>query len=49
MKLNMVKQNVQKALQKFPDTKNKKYEKTQEQINEITGALKKHQVKHRSL
>jgi hypothetical protein len=39
----MVSQNVQEALKKFQDTKNKKYEVTQKQINEIIGALEKHQ------
>jgi hypothetical protein len=32
-----------KALKKFQDNKNKEYEKTQKQINEIVGALNKHQ------
>jgi hypothetical protein len=41
MILDMVKQNVQEALKKFQDTKNKKFKKTQEQINKIIGALKK--------
>jgi hypothetical protein len=36
----MVNQNVQEALKKF---KIKEYEKTQKQINEIIGALNKHQ------
>jgi hypothetical protein len=36
-------ENVQEALKKFQDTKNKEYEKTQKQINELRGALKKHQ------
>jgi Skp family chaperone for outer membrane proteins len=39
----MVNQNIQEALKKFQDTKNKEYEKTQKQINELTGALNKHQ------
>jgi ubiquinone biosynthesis protein UbiJ len=39
----MVNQNVQEALKKFQDNKNKEYEKTQKQINEIIGALNKHQ------
>jgi hypothetical protein len=39
----MVKQNVQEALKKFQQEKNKEYEKTQKQINEIMGALNKHQ------
>jgi hypothetical protein len=43
MILDKVNQNVQEALKKFHDTKNKEYEKTQEQINEIIGALNKHQ------
>jgi hypothetical protein len=37
MLLDMVNQNVQEAL-KFQYTKNKEHEKTQEQINELTGA-----------
>jgi ABC-type transporter Mla subunit MlaD len=41
--LDMVNQNVQEALKKFQDNKNKEYEKTQDQINEIIGALNKHQ------
>jgi hypothetical protein len=43
MILDMVNQNVQDALKKFQDTKNKEYEKTQKQINELIGALNKHQ------
>jgi hypothetical protein len=43
MLLDMVNQNVQEALKKFQDTKNKEYEKTQKQINELIGALNKHQ------
>jgi hypothetical protein len=39
----MVNQNVQEALKAFQDTKNKEYEKIQEQISEIIGALHKHQ------
>jgi chromosome segregation ATPase len=39
MVLHMVNQNVQEVLKKFQDTKNKEYKKTQEQINEIIGAL----------
>jgi hypothetical protein len=41
----MVNQNVQEALKKFQDNKNKEYVKTQKQINEIIGALNKHKVK----
>jgi hypothetical protein len=35
MLLDMVNQNVQEALKKFQDKKNKEYENTQKQINEI--------------
>jgi hypothetical protein len=38
----MVNQNIQEALKKFQDTKNKEYEKTQKEINELIGALNKH-------
>jgi hypothetical protein len=31
--LGMVNQNIQNALKKFQDTKNKEYEKTQKQMN----------------
>jgi hypothetical protein len=40
----MVNQNVQETLKKLQDNKNKEYEKTQKQINEIIGALNKHQT-----
>jgi chromosome segregation ATPase len=43
MILDMVKQNVQEALKKFQDTKNREYEKTQKQINELIEDLNKHQ------
>jgi uncharacterized protein Yka (UPF0111/DUF47 family) len=43
MLLDMVNQNVQEALKKFQDTKNKDCEKTQKQIKELIGALSKHQ------
>jgi hypothetical protein len=43
MLLDMVNQNIQEALKKFQDNKSKEYEKTQKQINEIKGALNKHQ------
>jgi hypothetical protein len=33
MLLDMVNQNIQEALKKFQDNKNKEYEKTQKQIN----------------
>jgi methionyl-tRNA synthetase len=41
--LDMVNQNIQGALKKFQDTKNKEHEKTQKQINEFRGSLTKHQ------
>jgi polyhydroxyalkanoate synthesis regulator phasin len=41
---HMVNQNIQEALKKFQDKKTKEYEKTQKQINEIIGALNKHQT-----
>jgi uncharacterized protein YukE len=45
MLLDMVNQNVQEALKKFQDTKNKEYEKTQKQINEFIGDPNKHYSK----
>jgi ribosomal protein L1 len=45
MLLDTVNQNVQEALKKFQDTKNKEDEKTQKQINELIGALNKHESK----
>jgi hypothetical protein len=39
----MVNQNVQNALKKFQDTKNKQHEKTQKQINELREDFNKHQ------
>jgi exonuclease VII small subunit len=44
MLLDTVNQNVQEALKKFQDNKNKEYEKPQKQINEIIEALNKHQT-----
>jgi cell division protein FtsX len=41
--LDMVNQNVQDTLNKFQNTKNKEYEKTQKQISELIGALNEHQ------
>jgi cell division protein FtsX len=41
--INLDNQNVQEALKKFQDTKNKEYEKTQKQMNELRGALNKYQ------
>jgi hypothetical protein len=43
MILDMDKQNVQEALKKIQDTKNKEYDKTQKQVTEIIGSLNKHQ------
>jgi hypothetical protein len=43
--LDMVNQNVQGALRKFQGTKNNIYGKTQKKINELIGALNKHQSK----
>jgi polyhydroxyalkanoate synthesis regulator phasin len=39
MILDAIYQNVQDALKKFQDTKNKEYEKIQKQIDELIGAL----------
>jgi uncharacterized protein involved in exopolysaccharide biosynthesis len=39
----MVSQNVQDALKKFQDTKNKEHEKTQKQINELREDFNKYQ------
>jgi polyhydroxyalkanoate synthesis regulator phasin len=41
--LDVANQNVQDIFKKFQDNKNKEYEKTQKQINEFIGALKRHQ------
>jgi hypothetical protein len=41
--LDIVNQNIEEALKKFQDNKNKKYEKTQKQINAIIGSLSKYQ------
>jgi hypothetical protein len=43
MLLDMVNQHIQEALKIFQDTKNKEYEKTQKQMNELIEALSKHQ------
>jgi hypothetical protein len=40
--LEKVNRNVQKALKNFQDNKNKDYWKTQKQINEFIGPLKKY-------
>jgi hypothetical protein len=39
MILDMVNQNVQETLKKFPDNKNREFEKAQEQVNETIEAL----------
>jgi hypothetical protein len=44
MLLDMVNQNIQEALKKFQDNKNKEYVKTQKQVNEIIEALNKCQT-----
>jgi hypothetical protein len=40
--LDIVNQNIQEALKKFQDTKNKVHENIQKQIDEFIGALNKH-------
>jgi hypothetical protein len=45
----MVNQNLQDALKKFQNNKNKEYEKTQKQINELIGAHINTKVKQRTL
>jgi hypothetical protein len=45
MLLDMVNQNIQEALKKFQEDKNKEYEKTK--INEIIGDLNKKQIKQK--
>jgi hypothetical protein len=39
--LDMGNQNVQEALKKFQENKNKEFEKSQKQIHELIGALSK--------
>jgi predicted ATPase len=39
MLLDMVNENIQEALKKLQGTKNKEYEKTQKQVNDLIGAL----------
>jgi hypothetical protein len=39
---------MKEAFKKFQDNKNKEYEKTQKQINEIIGALNKYQTETES-
>jgi NAD(P)H-dependent FMN reductase len=48
MLLDKVNQNVQEALKKFQDNKNKEYEKTQKQISELIEALNEHQNEQRT-
>jgi hypothetical protein len=43
MLLDMVNQNIEEALKKFQENKNKEYEKTQKQISELIGAPNKNQ------
>jgi hypothetical protein len=43
MLLDKVNKNIQEALKKFQDNKNKEYEKTQKQVSELIGALNKYQ------
>jgi uncharacterized protein Yka (UPF0111/DUF47 family) len=43
MLLDKLNQNIQEAFKKFQDNENKEYKKTQKQINELIGALKKYQ------
>jgi mevalonate kinase len=47
--LDMVNQNVQDSLKKFHDSKNKDYEKTKKQINELRGLLNKPKMKQRTI
>jgi hypothetical protein len=47
MLLDMANQNVKEALKKFQDKK--KYEETQKQINELIGALNKHESETENL
>jgi hypothetical protein len=44
MLLDMVNQNIQEAVKKFQKDKNREYEKTQKQINEIIEVLNKCQT-----
>jgi hypothetical protein len=43
MILDRVNQNIQETLKKFPDNKNREFEKAQEEIKETIAALYKHQ------
>jgi hypothetical protein len=45
----MVNQNVQDALKKFQDTKNKEHEKAQKQIKELRMDFNKHQSETKTL
>jgi gas vesicle protein len=44
MLLDKVNQNVQEALKKFQDNKNKEYEKIQKQISELRSPNKHHRT-----
>jgi hypothetical protein len=43
MLLDMVNQNVQEALKKLQDNKNKEYERTRKHLSEVIEALSKYQ------
>jgi uncharacterized protein involved in exopolysaccharide biosynthesis len=47
--LDMVNKNVEDAIKKFQDTKNKEHEMTQKQINELRENFNKLKVKQRTL
>jgi hypothetical protein len=47
--LDMVNQDVQNALKKFHDTKNKEHEKRQKQVKELTENFNKHQNETKDL
>jgi NAD(P)H-dependent FMN reductase len=49
MLLDIVNQNIQEAHKKFQDNKNKEYERTQKQINELIRALNKNQSETESI
>jgi hypothetical protein len=46
--LDMVNQNVQDALKKFQEIKNKEHEKTEKQINELREDFNKHQSERKN-
>jgi NAD(P)H-dependent FMN reductase len=49
MILDRVNQNVQQALKKFQDNKNREFEKAQEQIKETIETLYKHQSETKNM